>query len=101
MDCPQRRLERLQYPQAQAAAQRDGATLVWPFGACEQHGPHLPLITDALFAEINSRRIATRRVSSSRVASFAALPFSLWRNAMAARSCVTNRRVPSAVRTAK
>ena len=51
MDCPQRRLERLQYPQAQAAAQRDGATLVWPFGACEQHGPHLPLITDALFAD--------------------------------------------------
>ena len=51
MDCSQRRLERLPYPQAQAAAQRDGATVVWPFGACEQHGPHLPLITDALFAD--------------------------------------------------
>jgi creatinine amidohydrolase len=25
--------------------------LVWPFGACEQHGPHLPLITDTYFAE--------------------------------------------------
>ncbi len=25
--------------------------MVWPFGACEQHGPHLPLITDTFFAE--------------------------------------------------
>ncbi|KGG12859.1 Creatinine amidohydrolase related enzyme [Prochlorococcus sp. MIT 0601] len=25
--------------------------MVWPFGACEQHGPHLPLNTDILFAE--------------------------------------------------
>ena len=25
--------------------------MVWPFGACEQHGPHLPLITDTYFAE--------------------------------------------------
>ena len=25
--------------------------MVWPFGACEQHGPHLPLITDIFFAE--------------------------------------------------
>ena len=25
--------------------------MVWPFGACEQHGPHLPLITDTYFAQ--------------------------------------------------
>ena len=25
--------------------------MVWPFGACEQHGPHLPLITDTFFSE--------------------------------------------------
>jgi creatinine amidohydrolase len=25
--------------------------VLWPFGAIEQHGPHLPLGTDALFAE--------------------------------------------------
>ena len=31
--------------------QQPGATVVWPFGACEQHGPQLPLATDALFAE--------------------------------------------------
>lgn len=25
--------------------------MLWPFGAIEQHGPHLPLATDGLFAE--------------------------------------------------
>ncbi|CAK6692097.1 creatininase family protein [Synechococcus sp. CCY9201] len=47
----ERRLERLSWPALQAAASRPGSTVVWPFGAIEQHGPHLPLGTDALFAE--------------------------------------------------
>ena len=34
-----------------AAAARPGSTVVWPWGALEQHGPHLPLGTDALFAD--------------------------------------------------
>ena len=46
-----RRLEQLSWPQLQAAAQRPGSTVVWPLGAFEQHGPHLPLGTDALFAD--------------------------------------------------
>jgi len=46
-----RRLEQLSWPQLQAAAQRPGSTVVWPFGAFEQHGPHLPLGTDGLFAD--------------------------------------------------
>jgi len=33
------------------AAARPGSTVVWPFGAVEQHGPHLPLGTDGLFTE--------------------------------------------------
>ncbi|KGG17099.1 creatininase family protein [Prochlorococcus sp. MIT 0603] len=41
----------LSWPDASEAALREGSTLVWPFGACEQHGPHLPLITDAFFAK--------------------------------------------------
>ena len=41
----------LSSPQASEAALHQGSTLVWPFGACEQHGPHLPLITDTFFAE--------------------------------------------------
>jgi len=25
--------------------------VVWPFGAVEQHGPHLPLATDSIFVD--------------------------------------------------
>ena len=39
------------WPEAALALERSGSTLVWPFGAFEQHGPQLPLLTDALFAE--------------------------------------------------
>ncbi len=48
---PQRRLDRLAWPQVRQAARRHGSTVVWPWGAVEQHGPHLPLATDGLFAE--------------------------------------------------
>ena len=51
MSAPTHRLERLSWPELQAAAGRPGSTVVWPFGAFEQHGPQLPLGTDALFAE--------------------------------------------------
>ena len=43
-------LSRLSSPDL-AAAGRRGSTVVWPWGAFEQHGPHLPLGTDALFAD--------------------------------------------------
>ena len=46
-----RKLAFLSWPKASEAALEKGSTLVWPFGACEQHGPHLPLITDTFFAE--------------------------------------------------
>ncbi len=46
-----RRFDFLSWPKAQEAASSKGSTLVWPLGACEQHGPHLPLATDNLFAE--------------------------------------------------
>ena len=46
-----RRFDYLSWPEAEASAKKAGSTLVWPFGACEQHGPHLPLATDNLFAE--------------------------------------------------
>jgi creatinine amidohydrolase len=44
-------LDRLSWPDVQLAAARPGSTVIWPFGAIEQHGPHLPLNTDALFAD--------------------------------------------------
>lgn len=46
-----RRLEQLAWPELQQAAATPGSTVIWPFGAFEQHGPQLPLGTDALFAE--------------------------------------------------
>jgi creatinine amidohydrolase len=48
---PHRHLARLAWPQVQEAARRRGSTVVWPWGAVEQHGPQLPLATDGLFAE--------------------------------------------------
>jgi creatinine amidohydrolase len=46
-----RRLEQLSWPALQQAAATAGSTVVWPCGAFEQHGPQLPLGTDALFAD--------------------------------------------------
>ncbi len=51
MSANSRRFDYLSWPKAEDSLAREGATLVWPFGACEQHGPHLPLATDSLFAE--------------------------------------------------
>jgi creatinine amidohydrolase len=47
----ERQLARLAWPQVEQAARQPGSTVVWPWGAVEQHGPHLPLGTDALFAD--------------------------------------------------
>ena len=47
----QRHLEQLAWPQVQELAAQPGSTVVWPWGAVEQHGPQLPLGTDGLFAE--------------------------------------------------
>lgn len=46
-----RGLHHLGWPEAKRAAARDGSTVVVPWGSLEQHGPHLPLGTDGLFAE--------------------------------------------------
>ncbi|MEB3261664.1 MAG: creatininase family protein [Cyanobacteriota bacterium] len=48
----ERRLERLSAAATAALARQSGSTVVWPFGAVEQHGPHLPLGTDGLFADL-------------------------------------------------
>nr|YP_009531113.1 creatininase [Paulinella micropora]AXY63802.1 creatininase [Paulinella micropora] len=47
-----RRLEWMSWPEIQEAGVQPGSTVVWPFGAVEQHGPHLPVCTDACFAEV-------------------------------------------------
>lgn len=51
MEPSDRRLAHLSWPELQRQAARRGSTVLWPWGAFEQHGPHLPLATDTLFAE--------------------------------------------------
>jgi creatinine amidohydrolase len=50
-------LHHLSWPELGRQAEREGSTVLWPFGAIEQHGPHLPLATDALFAETVSAAV--------------------------------------------
>jgi creatinine amidohydrolase len=52
-------LERMTWNEAQAA-QEDHRPLIIPIGAIEQHGPHLPLGTDAIVAFELARRVARR-----------------------------------------
>ena len=51
MDQLPKRFDQLTWPEASRAASRPGSTLIWPFGALEQHGHQLPLSTDAVFAD--------------------------------------------------
>ena len=46
-----RSLDHLAWPAVEQAAARPGSTVIWPIGAIEQHGPHLPLGTDGIFAD--------------------------------------------------
>ncbi len=56
------RLAELTWPEAaQLVPPEDGALLVIPLGACEQHGAHLPLGTDTMIASALSLRLAGRR----------------------------------------
>ena len=54
-------LEQLTWPDAEALRGRRAVGLI-PTGAIEQHGPHLPLATDAIIAEYLAREIAGRLV---------------------------------------
>ncbi|HZU61498.1 MAG TPA: creatininase family protein [Solirubrobacteraceae bacterium] len=51
-------LDRLTWPEVRAEIQSGRDTVVVAFGATEQHGPHLPLATDALIGEHLARRVA-------------------------------------------
>jgi len=48
----------LTWPEAGALAETGPVLGIVPLGALEQHGPHLPLATDALIAEVLARRLA-------------------------------------------
>ena len=43
--------EYLSWPEVKNISKDRRSTIVWPFGAVEQHGPHLPLATDSIFVD--------------------------------------------------
>ncbi len=43
--------EYLSWPEVKNIAKDKRSTIIWPFGAVEQHGPHLPLATDSIFVD--------------------------------------------------
>jgi len=53
-------LERMTWPEVRAEVEGGRDTVVVPFGAVEQHGPHLPLGTDAMFGDEIGRAAAER-----------------------------------------
>ncbi len=54
------RLEEMTWPDVRAEVDAGRATVVVPFGAVEQHGPHLPLGTDAIFGDEIGHAVAER-----------------------------------------
>ncbi|WP_049995855.1 creatininase family protein [Halococcus sediminicola] len=53
-------LEELTWPKVEAALDDGSTTAIVPVGSTEQHGPHLPLATDALIGEAIGERLADR-----------------------------------------
>tara|TARA_Y100001978_G_scaffold123031_1_gene109768 strand:- start:266 stop:1057 length:792 start_codon:yes stop_codon:yes gene_type:complete len=43
--------EYLSWTEIKNIAEMERSTIIWPFGAVEQHGPHLPLATDSIFVD--------------------------------------------------
>lgn len=57
---PTLRLESMAWPEVRAAISAGRNTVIVPFGAVEQHGPHLPLGTDAIFGDAIGQLVAER-----------------------------------------
>tara|TARA_A100001035_G_C27697575_1_gene460896 strand:+ start:234 stop:1028 length:795 start_codon:yes stop_codon:yes gene_type:complete len=45
------KFEYLSSPEVGSISKDKRSTIIWPFGAVEQHGPHLPLATDSIFVD--------------------------------------------------
>ena len=53
-------LDKLTWPEVQSELERGRDTVVVAFGATEQHGPHMPLATDALIGDELARAVGER-----------------------------------------
>lgn len=67
-------LEEMTRTEARAAAEV-GALLVWPLGAIEQHGPHLPVGTDTFTIEHLARQSAAEAATSIPIVVAPTMPF--------------------------
>ena len=67
-------LEEMTRTEARSAAAA-GALLVWPLGAIEQHGPHLPVGTDTFTIEHIARQSAAQAATSIPVVVAPTMPF--------------------------
>ncbi len=45
------KFEYLNWQEVEIISKDKRSTVIWPFGAVEQHGPHLPLATDSIFVD--------------------------------------------------
>src|ERR1700744_3783075 len=66
---------RMTAPELRAIAAREGALAILPAGSLEQHGPHLPVITDT--ASASAASIAAARLVAAEAVPVAVLP-GLW-----------------------
>src|SRR5919107_1108565 len=53
-------LDKLTWPEVKVELENGRDTVVVAFGATEQHGPHMPLATDALIGDELARAVAER-----------------------------------------
>jgi creatinine amidohydrolase len=53
-------LDHMSWPEVKAELEAGRDTVVMAFGATEQHGPHMPLATDALLGDHLAREVAER-----------------------------------------
>ncbi len=54
------RLQEMAWPDIEAAVAGGKDTVIIPIGSIEQHGPHLPIVTDTLFGEALGEKVAER-----------------------------------------
>ena len=45
------KFEHLNWQEIECVAKSKRSTVIWPFGAVEQHGPHVPLATDSIVVD--------------------------------------------------
>jgi creatinine amidohydrolase len=86
---PRRRYRLGELTREELQARLPGATVVIPIGATEQHGPHLPIMTDHLMAETIALRAAELVPASADVLVAPTLPYGCSQHHLAVGGALT------------